>query len=150
MLTLDFLNRKELKHIAGIIKDQWNSNLPDEFAYLLRKDGDLFMLNRDVAELDFSRLKINSLGLYIGELRHEELRLSIEGAQLLGPAATKNVVVIDANQLKRWLRGEILPLPQSEAKGFVILKHRKDFVGCGKVSDHNILNYVPKNRRIKS
>jgi NOL1/NOP2/fmu family ribosome biogenesis protein len=154
MHNLKFLNNKEIKNIAVIIKKQWNAQLPEDYFFLLRKDGDLFMVNRNIKSIDLSQLKINSIGLYVGELRNNALRLSIEGSQLIGPSANKNVVKIDKTQLLQWLRGEdleIITLNHNINHGdYIILKHKKDFVGCGKLSDNKILNFVPKARRVRA
>ena len=32
--------------------------------------------------------------------------------------------------------------------GFVIIKNRDDFLGCGRVVDSKLLNYVQKERRV--
>ena len=36
-----------------------------------------------------------------------------------------------------------------ENNGFVILKYKTDFVGCGKVKEGKILNFLSKIRRVK-
>ncbi|MBN2454095.1 hypothetical protein JXB11_00965 [Candidatus Woesearchaeota archaeon] len=149
MHTLDFLNAKRVKEISQIAEAQWGAGLPKDYFYLLRKDGDLFIVNRDIEKLNLDKLRLNSLGLYIGELRNYELRLSIEGAQLLGPKAKKNAVEITNEQLSAWLHGEDLDV-ETESRGFVILKCGKDFVGCGKLIEGKVLNFVPKARRVKS
>jgi NOL1/NOP2/fmu family ribosome biogenesis protein len=151
-MQLKFLNNKEVKAIASIVKNQWGAQLPQDYFFILRKDGDLFLVNRSIEKLDLSPLRINSLGLYIGELRNNELRLSIEGSQLIGPTAAKNVIKINKTQLSQWLRGEDFDIGDMENIGsscYVILKHQKDFVGCGKISNGNVLNFVPKTRRIR-
>ena len=147
MHTLDFLNGKQVKEINELVKEQWGTELPKEYSYLIRKDGDIFLVDRGVGEIDLQKLRINSIGIYVGELRNDELRMSIEGAQIIGPQATKNVVKITREQLSQWLKGEDLEVDSEN--GFVILKCQKDFVGCGKASNGRILNFVPKARRVK-
>ena len=33
--------------------------------------------------------------------------------------------------------------------GFVLIKYENDFIGCGKITKDKILNFVPKERRLK-
>ncbi|MBI4140217.1 hypothetical protein HY485_00100, partial [Candidatus Woesearchaeota archaeon] len=100
-----------------------------------------------VDQIDFSKLRINSIGLYFAEFRNNELRLSIEGSQIIGPKATKNVVELNNDELKQWLRGEDLE-KECDENGFVIIKHGNDYLGCGKIKEGKVLNFVPKARRL--
>ena len=92
---------------------------------------------------------MHHLGLYIGKIESGEIRLSIEGSQLIGPTAKKNVLEITEKQVRNWLRGQNLET-NSKQKAFVILKHKKDFLGSGKMKKGKVINSVPKIRRIKS
>jgi NOL1/NOP2/fmu family ribosome biogenesis protein len=148
MHTLGFLNGHELKIIDEYLMEHWGIELPKGYAYVMRKDGDVFMVNRDVERIDLSKININSLGLYIGEFRAGEFRPGIEGSQLLGPKAKKNVISIGKEQLRKWFSGEEIESSEA-ASGYVFLKHGSDFVGCGRMVDGKISNFVPKTRRVK-
>ena len=84
--------------------------------------------------------------MYLGELRNGELRLSIEGSQIIGKGSDKNIA--DIEDTRAWLRGEDLELV-GDYSGFVIIRHNKDFLGCGRYKEGKILNFVPKARRLK-
>lgn len=142
------LNSKEVKAVAAIVKQQWGSDLSRDYGFLEGKDGDIFLISRDIEKLDLQQLRINSLGLYFGQLRNGELRLSIEGSQIVGKTAAKNVVDLDDNEFKLWLRGEDIERASDGCSGYVIIKHNNDFIGCGKCKDGKILNFVPKARRV--
>ena len=105
------------------------------------------MMARDVDKIPREGLRVNSLGLYVAEVKGDQLRLSIEGSQLIGPIAKRNVHEIDKEQLKEWFQGKDIKI-EKEYEGFVILKHNNDFVGSGKFKEGFILNFVPKARRI--
>ncbi|MHA1237909.1 MAG: methyltransferase RsmF C-terminal domain-like protein [Candidatus Odinarchaeia archaeon] len=97
--------------------------------------------------LDFtSVIRPNVLGLYFGRLDEDGIRLSIEGSQLVGPHATKNVLEIDEKTAREWMAGKSISLKYP--KGYVIIKYREDFLGCGKSDGVKILNMVPKERRV--
>ncbi|MBI2549794.1 hypothetical protein HYV83_01270 [Candidatus Woesearchaeota archaeon] len=142
------LNSKEVRSILKTIKQQWGTELSFDHGFLEGKDGDIFLISRDVERLDLERLHLESLGLYFGQLRNSELRLSIEGSQLVGKAATKNVVELTGEEFKQWLRGEDVEKQLDSCIGYVLIKHNSDFVGCGKYKEGKILNFVPKARRV--
>ena len=98
MKNLKILNKKEIKKIMQLIEKQWNAKLKLGYAFLKTEKGKIYIVNEDISKLDLSKLRINSIGLYFGELRGDELRLSIEGSQIIGKNASKNVIVIHLRQ----------------------------------------------------
>jgi len=87
--------------------------------------------------------------MYFCEIDNKGIRLSIEGTQIIGQKATKNVVELNEEETKKWFKGEDLDKECKDCSGFVILKHKNDFLGNGKYSNGKILNYVGKVRRVK-
>ncbi len=144
-----FVSSKELKHILAKLDEQFGCGVSwsDGFFWLMSDKDNLYLISRDVEKIDISDLRINSFGLYFGEYKNGELRLSIEGSQIIGPLAKKNVVELSEDQLKVWFKGQDFEL-STDSQGFVILKSNNDFVGCGRVKDFRILNFVPKARRL--
>ncbi|MDP6265579.1 MAG: hypothetical protein QGI00_05705, partial [Candidatus Marinimicrobia bacterium] len=89
------------------------------------------------------------IGMYFCETRNDKIRLSIEGSQIVGPKAMKNIVEINSLQVKQWMKGEDLEIEnKGDYNGFVIIKHNNDFLGTGKYKDGKVLNYVGKSRRV--
>ena len=86
-------------------------------------------------------------GIYFGTLEKTGIRLSIEGCYIIGKLATKNVLELEDEKARKWMAGEDIEYPIS---GYVILKWRKFYLGCGKGNGKVIRNYVPKERRISS
>ena len=147
------LNSKDVRAVAELVEHQWGCSLAElgeGSGFLEGSDGDIFIISRDVERLDLENVRIDSLGLYFGQLRNNELRLSIEGSQLMGSIATKNVVEIDDGQLRAWLGGNDLEISPGGSSGYVIIKHNRDFLGCGKCKGGKILNFVPKARRVSN
>ena len=144
----DYMASRELKVFFKLIVEQYGA-VPDKFGELafIRGKERIYCITRDIDKVDVKKLRINSLGLYIAEVKNEQLRLSIEGSQLIGPTATKNVCELDREQLKEWFQGHDLKI-EGEYSGFVILKYENDYVGSGKYKDKLILNFVPKARRL--
>lgn len=144
---MQILNKKQVKEILNLMKKQWNCDSTFDYVFLQKPDGKLFIINKEVFALDQSRLRVNSMGLYIAEIKGTDIRLSIEGSQLIGPKATKNVIELSKEQARSWLKGEDIQVT-GDYSGFVILKHNNDFLGSGKYKQGTVLNFVPKTRRI--
>lgn len=148
MENLKILNKKEGERVLGRIKEQFGiKNLDFDYGILQNKDGKIFLISKDVNKIKLDKLRINELGLYVANT-NKELRLSIEGSQLFGKNASKNVYEVNEEQANFWLKGEDLECSK-EFNGFVIIKHKDDYLGSGKWKDNKILNYIPKERRIK-
>jgi NOL1/NOP2/fmu family ribosome biogenesis protein len=146
MQQLKILNNKEIKEILNLIEKQWGAKLDLDYAFLKNQKNKVFLIDKDLSKIDTSKLRINSIGMYFCETE-KGIRLSIEGSQIIGKKATKNIVEIDEQQAKQWLKGEDLEI-NGNYSGFVILKHKNYFLGCGKFKEDKILNYVSKERRI--
>jgi len=148
MLELKILNNKEIKKINNLIENQWGAKIKLDFGFLKNSKNRVFVISKDISKIDLSRLRLNSVGMYFCEIDDKGIRLSIEGAQLIGKKAKKNVVELSEDETKKWFRGEDLEKECNDCNGFVILRHKKDFLGTGKYSNGRILNYVGKSRRV--
>lgn len=148
MPQLKILNSKEIKQILKLIENQWNAKLKLDHAFLKNNKNRVFIVNKDISKIDLSKLRINSIGMYFCETRNNEIRLSIEGSQLVGPKSSKNIIEIDEEQTKQWLKGEDLEIKENNHSGFLIIKHNNYFLGTGRFKNNKILNYVSKSRRI--
>ncbi len=147
METLKLLNKKKVKEILNKIKEIYGINeLKLDYLFYTNSDGKIFLLSKKFGDFDNKNLNINSIGLYFANLS-KGMRLSIEGSQLIGNLASKNVIDINEKQLKSWLRGEDLEINE-DCNGFVLIKNGNDFYGSGKIANNKILNFVPKDRRI--
>ena len=145
---LDFLGSRDLKHFFGLIETQYGKVPPFfEKSAFVRRNEKIALVSRAVEQVLDNSLRINSAGLYIAEVKDDQLRLSIEGSQLIGPTATKNVCEITHEQTKEWFKGNDLQV-SGDFEGFVIIKSSDDFIGSGKFKEGFILNFVPKARRL--
>jgi len=149
MSQLKILNSKEIKEILKLIEKQWGAKLKLDYAFLKNRKNRVFIVNKDISKIDFSKLRINSFGMYFCEDDNIGIRLSIEGSQIVGPKATKNIVEVNDAQTKQWFKGEDLEI-SGNYSGFLIIKHNNDFLGTGKYKEGRVLNYVGKSRRIIS
>ena len=47
------------------------------------------------------------------------------------------------------MQGEELNI-QTGLRGIIVIKHKNNFLGCGKASENKIGNFIPKSRRLRS
>jgi len=146
MMDLKILNKKDAKKILATLEKQWGFREKLDYAFIETEKGKIYIANKEIFDLDLSDLKISSIGLYFAETRNG-IRLSIEGSQIVGKKATRNVVELTEKEAKEWMKGGDID-KETSAEGFVIIRHKDDFLGSGKATkDGKILNFVPKNRR---
>lgn len=148
MPDLKILNSKEIKEILKLVERQWGAKLKLDYGFLKSPKNRVFIISKDISKIDISKLRLNSVGMYFCEIDGIGIRLSIEGAQVVGPKAAKNVVELNEEETKRWFKGEDLQKECKGCNGFVILRHKNDFLGNGKYANGRILNYVGKTRRV--
>ncbi len=155
----EFLNKKRLKKINEKLKEYYNSTFSLEENFFILRGKDLYIISRDLLLLeDFESLKDVSSGLYVGELYEDNfLRLSVEGTQILGEKASKNVLELDDCDWKQWMMKMNIKSEKfkSYKKAFYIIKHKNkstnkyDYFGVGLIKEDTLYNYIPKNRAVK-
>ena len=146
MQKLKILNTREIKEIRGKLKEQFGFEDKLDYAFLINEKDRLFIINRDLARIDTNKLKVDRYGLYLGELK-KELRLSMEGAALIGKKANKNVVEISKEELKKYFLGENLSKNLGAENRFVLLSYDQEVIGCAKYKEGELINFLPKIHR---
>lgn len=147
MQNLRVLDRKDKKAFLEILENQFGFEDKLDYSFLINNKNKVFIVNKEIAGIDLNKIRINSIGLYIAEFRNNEVRLSIEGSQIIGPKAKKNIIELDEKEAREWLKGKDIE-KETEAKGFVMIKHDNDYMGSGKIRGSTILNFVSKTRRL--
>ena len=151
MTYLKILNPNEKAEIEAKLKEQFAVN---SIPGILIKRGEerIFFFSGDLSEEQVENLEkcafIERMGVYFGKVINGEIRLSIEGSQILGKQIKKNIFTLNSEQTKEWMMGREL-LISTGKKGFLIMKSDSDFLGTGKASEHKIGNFIPKSRRLK-
>jgi NOL1/NOP2/fmu family ribosome biogenesis protein len=147
---MKLIKSSEKKKILKQLNQQFGiKKLP----YLLLRFGKnkirIYSGNLSTEELNIldKNLKIENIGLYFAKQEKDDIRLTLDGVQILKPQITKNILEINDKQAKEWLKGNDLIIETE--KGFKILKNNNEFIGCGKSTGEKITNFVPKERRIK-
>ena len=150
MHNLKKLSNREKKLLFKKIEEQFGiKDLKLDYLFFKNNEGKIFIVNKEFRDLNTEYLNVNSIGLYFCRV-DKELRLSIDGSQIIGPWANKNILEVDEKTADLWLKGnDIENIKEKLDETFIILKNKNDFIGCGKFKDGKILNYVARERRIK-
>ena len=146
------MNKKEVEKIEKIIEKNYGVKIKFKDILLKTSKDKIWIVSKDFKKNFFKNLKVNSVGLYFGRLkRNEKIKLSLEGAQLIGKKANKNLIEIDENELISFLQGfniKKFKEKNAELNNFVIVKFKKDIVGVGILRNGYIENLLPKSRRM--
>ena len=147
------LNKKEIKEIAEKLNSIYSSKVDfNEFVVLMTgRENKIWLASRKIFEINLEELKINSIGLYFGREDNGKFRLSVEGAQIVGKTAKKNICEI--KNVWDFLRGfDVAPtkMINCEENQYVIVKYKNDILGVAKLQDGILKNILPKARKITS
>ncbi|MBT4651722.1 hypothetical protein HOC13_04345 [Candidatus Woesearchaeota archaeon] len=150
MQQLKILNTREIKKIRVELVSSFGSFLEEDYAYLKNEKGRVFIVNKEISRIDLDKLRMDRAGVYFLEItRSGDMRVSMEGAWMIGKKAKKNVVVLNDKETKQYFMGEELDKDLGEEKKWVLLKVKKDVIGCAKYKEGRILNFMPKIHRSK-
>ncbi len=147
-MQLKILNSKEKKNLLNILREQYGFYKEMDYVFLVNKKNKIYIVVRDIERLSLEKMRVNSFGIYFGELYNDSVRLSIEGSQIIGMNASKNVFLLSDEELEKWIKGQDIET-EKEFKGFAIVKHKNDFYASGKTSKGKLLNYIPRARALK-
>ncbi len=147
------LNDKEKEKIVKKLNEQFGIT-EVHGKIVMRGKERLFLYSGNLDDKEMEKLEslvfIERAGIYFAKIEepNEDIRLSIEGTQILGNQIKKNIFEIPENLVDDWMKGHELNV-QSGMKGFVVMKFKDEFLGTGKASENKIGNFIPKNRRLK-
>jgi len=153
MQQLTILNSREVKKIREVIVEQFGYFPEKEYAFLKGENEKVFIVNRDLEKIDLKKLIVDRVGLYFAELKEREIRLSKEGAQLLGHEAylqgkeLKNVIDFTGEELREYFQGVDVVKDLGVENRLVLLRYKQDIFGCAKYKEGKILNFMPKQHR---
>jgi NOL1/NOP2/fmu family ribosome biogenesis protein len=153
MIPLKFFNKSEKEKLLKQLEEQFGiTEIPWKIAHLGKERIVLF--SGDATEEEIFQIdniaRIEGVGIYFAKIDEKtgDIRLSIEGTQLLKEQITKNIFELNKEQAEQWMLGQELNIATGK-KGFLIMKFGNDFLGTGKASENKIGNFVPKSRRLK-
>jgi NOL1/NOP2/fmu family ribosome biogenesis protein len=150
---INFLKRSEVENIEDLIKKNYGTKIDlKQFLVFKSSEEKIWIVSKNILNLDLKKLKINSLGLYIGKLkRNNKIHLSLEGSQIVGKNANKNIVVLDELNTKKFMQGfDVKPKKEINCNynNFVIVKFGEEILGSSLLTEEKLKNLIPKSRRI--
>jgi len=157
MNQINTLNELETKKILTKLNEQFGiSSFPKNSLLAMRGKERIYLFTGNLDEKQIPQIEnianIEGIGVYFAKLDDKNnIRLTIEGTQLFKDQITKNIVELNStSQAEEWMMGRELNI-ETKLEGFVIIKFKDDFLGCGKSSPHlnKITNFIPKARRLK-
>ena len=153
MNPIKILNKKEKQEIENKLNKQFGIKEISEKIIMKGKEK-LFLFSGSFTNEEIKKLEelvvIEKIGVYFAKIdeRTEDIRLSIEGSQILKNQIKKNVFEISEELVEQWMKGQELNIKTGK-KGFIVIKYKNDFLGTGKASEEKISNFIPKIRRLK-
>ena len=144
---LEIQNTRFVKEIHKLLSSQFGFSGKLNYVFLKNEKGKVFIISKEISSFDFSKLRINTVGFYLGELKGGEFRLSLEGCSMVGKGCSKNIINLDEKQMKWYFEGFDLEIDLGAESRFVLLKFGENFIGCCKYKDRKILNFLPKEHR---
>lgn len=152
MNRLKILNKNEKREIENKLRKQFGI---DEVKGIIVRRGEerLFLFSGSFNERQIKKLEdlvtIERIGVYFASMFGGEIRLSIEGSQILKEQVKQNIFELNKEQAEEWMMGREL-LIKTGKREFLIMKYKDDFLGTGKASEEKIGNFIPKSRRLKN
>jgi len=102
------------------------------------------MSREEIQELG-SVARIEIIGLYIIKKEKDGLRFGLDGCHAFQSEIKKGIVEIDEEE--EWMKGNDLEI--KEDYGYKIVKFKDDLLGCTKSTGERLVNFIPKERRIR-
>ncbi len=148
-----FLPRDKVKEIERIIEKNYGAKFSlKEFAVAKGKEEKIWIATKEIFNLELSKLNVNSFGLNFGKLkRNEKIHLTIEGSQIVGKLATKNLVILDEENAIKFMQGMDVKTKEKincEYHNFTIVKCKEKILGSSLFTEQGLKNLIPKSRRI--
>lgn len=153
MQQLTILNTRDVKRLRELVEKQFGYFPQEDYAYFKGENEKISIVSKDIVQVDFKKLIVDKIGLYFAEDMGSEIRLSKEGAQLLGREAFAkgeelcNVVDLSEEELRTYFQGQELKRDLGAEKKLVLLRYGGDIIGCAKYKEGMILNFMPKQHR---
>jgi NOL1/NOP2/fmu family ribosome biogenesis protein len=150
-MNLKFLKVSEKKRLIVELEKQFGISNLGEFGILIESGKQKIrgftghMSKDEIRELS-EIANVEIVGMYLIK-RDGQLRLSLDGSFYLGGNAEKRVYELSDEQLDDWMNGKSLGVVKDS--GVWIIKCGSDFLGCGISDGKKLINYMPRERRIR-
>ncbi|RLF45353.1 MAG: hypothetical protein DRN29_06860 [Thermoplasmata archaeon] len=148
------LSKEEIEEIEKIIERNYGCKAGlHSYNVFMTGEEKIWIVSKDIDFRFFDTIKrCYRIGIYFGKLkRNKKIKLSIEGAIIVGKEAKKNIAVLSEEEAKKFMQGydvKAEKLIEAEIHNFILVKCKEDFLGVGILRQGYIENLVPKARRL--
>ena len=150
-MNIRFLSSGEKKKLVNELEERFGiAKLP----YLLIESGKSRIrgfsgsLSREELVRLSTLVRVEIVGLYLFRKEPFGLRLSVDALHLLKEQITSGIIELNDIEFNVWIRGG--NLDYTGEKGVFVIKYKDDFFGCGYATGSKLLNYIPRERQIRS
>ena len=149
-MKVEFYNSKQRKELLERLNKQFGITSLPSILFETGKErirgfsGDL-TIDELYSLADISNVEF--IGLYLFKQDMEFIRLGFDGALFFKEQFSKNVVNLTDEQVDGWMNGHNLDVVLE--KGIYVVKHGEDVFGCGVSDGKCLINFVPRERRIR-
>ncbi len=144
------LSKKEIEELEKLIEKNYGVKISLRDYLVFTSKEKIWIATKECAKIFSLNILINSAGLNFGKIRKGKIHLTIEGSQIVGRYASKNVVFINKNSAEKFLKGSDVKAEKEincEYGNFVIVKSEDEILGSSLFLKDKIKNLIPKSRR---
>jgi len=142
---MKILNKKQIRELMNLLDKQFGFNNGLDHVFI-RDNKDYYVTNKSLGKINFNNLNVKRIGIFFGKLIDNNFILSIEGNLIRENNSNKNIIDMDAEEIKSWFKG--MNLRKSLDNGVYLLRYKNDFVGACKVVNNELINSLDKSRRV--
>lgn len=149
-MNVKFLSSHEKKEIIKQLSETYGI---DKLNYLLFQIGKekIRAFSGSMTKEELSKIaryvNVEIIGIYLLKFERDGIRLSHDAVTLLADKITKNIIEVTDEQAKEWMKGKDLEIKMENR--YVVIRNKNLLLGCGKSTGERIINFVPKERRVK-
>ncbi len=144
-----YLSDTECRDFYNRFQDEYGFDLHgycESEGLLLVRHYERIHLTLAILAQRFPQLKTLSAGMLLGEETPDGFLPSFEWVSRFGPKCSKNLVMLNEDQVRQWTSGKNIPLQSLGEKGRfrILLDSQHLALGCGKVIGNELKNLLPR------
>lgn len=142
----ELLGGDAVDKLSELLVRQFGVSFGGDFLHYSKMDGDdekIFLFSGS----NQPDLRAEWIGLHLGTVIKGVFQPTIEGAQLLGPNASKGKVSVSKNDSRRIFRGEEVEVSDSDNQ-CVLVESGGVFICAGSIESGRISGFIPASRKI--
>jgi len=144
------LRKKEIDNIKELLLENYGFVMPNSWKLYYLGKCKVWVLKEEFFNLPLEKFNVETMGFYLCHYERDIFRLSIQGAQIVGKKASKNVLDISLKDAWELIRGFDIDKETGLNATYIILKSPIGIIGVGKNHKVKVLCQIKKNRRIRN